>query len=65
MAQRTLSSNTERLAQSNAFQEDHLGFKGIFAGISDELIPEGYVPDMENLKITQEPMVAAIPNPTL
>jgi len=61
---RSLPSNIERLAQSNAFQEDHLGFKGIFAGISDELIPEGYVPDMENLKITQEGTAAAIPNPT-
>jgi len=61
---RTLSSNTERLAQTNAYQEDHLGLKGIFAGINDELIPEGYVPDMENLKITQEGMAAAIPNPT-
>jgi len=64
MATRKLPSNVEVLAQTNAYQEDHLGFKGIFAGISDELIPEGYVPDMENLKISQEGMVAAIPNPT-
>lgn len=59
-----VADNISRLSQSNAFSDSHLGFKGIFAGISDELIPEGYVPDMENLKITQEGIAAAIPNPT-
>jgi len=59
-----LPANIEQLAQFNTYQEDHLGFKGIFAGVADELIPMGYVPDMENLKITQEGVVAAIPNPT-
>lgn len=54
----------ERLAQYNTFQENHLGFKGIMAGVASELTPEGYVPDMENLKISVEGMAAAISNPT-
>jgi hypothetical protein len=55
----------ERLAQYNTFQENHLGFKGIIAGVADELIPDGYVPDMENLKITVEGIASAIPNPNV
>jgi hypothetical protein len=55
----------ERLAQYNTYQETHLGFKGIIAGVADELIPDGYVPDMENLKITVEGIASAIPNPNV
>lgn len=55
----------ERLAQYNTYQENHLGFKGIIAGVADELIPDGYVPDMENLKITVEGLASAIPNPNV
>lgn len=65
MPRRSLPSNIEQLPQFNTYQEDHLGFKGIFAGISDELVPMGYVLDMENLKITQEGLAAAIQNPTV
>ena len=53
----------ERLAQYNTFQENHLGFKGIIAGVADELIPDGYVPDMENLKITIEGIAEPVVNP--
>lgn len=53
----------ERLAQYNTYQETHLGFKGIIAGVADELIPDGYVPDMENMKITVEGIAEAIQTP--
>jgi len=65
MPRRSLPANIEQLPQFNTYQEDHLGFKGIIAGVADELTPMGYVPDMENLKITQEGLAAAIPNPTV
>lgn len=55
--------NIERLAQYNTYQENHLGFKGIIAGVADELIPDGYVPDMENLKITVEGIAEAVKTP--
>lgn len=53
----------ERLAQYNTFQENHLGFKGIIAGVADELIPDGYVPDMQNLKIRVDGIAETVVNP--
>lgn len=58
-----LPANVETLPQFNTYQESHLGFKGIIAGVADELIPDGYVPDMENLKITIEGIAEAVINP--
>jgi hypothetical protein len=53
----------EKLQQYNTFQESHLGFKGIIAGVAEELIPDGYVPDMENLKISVEGIAEAVISP--
>jgi hypothetical protein len=53
-------ADTERLAQYETLQENHLGFKGILSGIAEELIPEGFVPDMENLRISTEGIVEAV-----
>jgi hypothetical protein len=54
---------TERLVQYNTFQDNHLGFKGILSGVADEIIPDGYVPDMENLRISVEGIAESVIKP--
>ena len=55
----------QRLPQPNTWEEPCLGFKGILNNVNPELLPDGYVSDMENLETTIEGMPESIANPTL